>query len=163
VPEESGLTIGELARRAGVGVETVRFYEREGLVPRPPRPTRGFRRYPEHAVERIRFVRQARELGFTLAEAGELLALRARADAPCTGVRARAAQKLEEIDRRIAELTELRGALATLVDACAGEVAVRDCAILDAMASPSERASTRTDPTKKRSRKRASKRGENHV
>lgn len=127
------MTIGELARRAGVGVETVRFYERLELLPRPPRPARGFRLYPDESVERVRFVRQARELGFTLAEAKELLALRARADVRCTAVRGKAERKLAEIDRRIAELTRIRAALDALVETCSGEVAVRDCAILDAL------------------------------
>lgn len=127
---EGTFTIGTLARRAGVGVETVRYYERIGLLPRPARASSGYRRYDGEAVARLRFVRRAAQLGFTLADTKELLALRARRGAPCRAVRARAEEKLEEIDRKLAELHELRDALALLVRTCSGDTAVEHCSIL---------------------------------
>jgi len=77
------MTIGKLAKRAGVGVETIRFYERKGLLPEPPRRYSGYREYPESAIDRVRFIRRAKELGFTLKEIGELLELRIRPGTTC--------------------------------------------------------------------------------
>ena len=79
----AGLTIGELAKRAGVGVETVRFYEREGLVAPPPRTGSGYRQYPADTVSRLRFIQRAKELGFSLREIGELISLRLDPAVPC--------------------------------------------------------------------------------
>jgi MerR family mercuric resistance operon transcriptional regulator len=126
-------TIGQLAQRAGVGVESVRFYERQGLIERPRRPGTGYRRYPPETVERIVFIRRAALLGFTLREIAELLSLRARADAPCGRVRERATAKVADIDRRIEELQRIRAALARLVDACQGDRATAACSILGAL------------------------------
>ena len=132
------LTIGALARRAGIGVETIRFYERRGLVPRPPRPATGFRAYPEKTLARVRFIRQAQALGFTLKEIAALLALRVAPGTDCAAVRTRAAAKLADVEARLAELERLRGALARLVAACPGSGAVATCTILGALASQSE-------------------------
>jgi MerR family mercuric resistance operon transcriptional regulator len=100
-----GMTIGKAARKAGVGVETIRFYERKGLIDRPPRPNvGGFRVYPVETVERIRFIRQAQELGFSLREILELLSLRADPESDCADVRERAEAKLREVTRKIAGL-----------------------------------------------------------
>ena len=99
------LTISTLADCAGVGVETIRFYERKGLVRRPPRPGTGFRVYPEDAVARIRFIRQAQALGFTLQEIGGLLALRVTPGTDCAAVRSRAVSKLANVEARLAELS----------------------------------------------------------
>jgi len=84
------LTIGELARAGGVGVETIRFYERRGLIEQPVRPPRGFRTYPRGALERLAFVREAQELGFTAREVSDLLALNAAPGTDCAAVRGRA-------------------------------------------------------------------------
>src|SRR5262245_35107394 len=111
------LTIGQVAREAGVGVETVRFYEREGLLDEPARRASGYRQYTRDAVARLRFIRRAKELGFTLKEIGELLALR---DDPGADVRARAAAHLTDIEARIRDLTRMRGALVQLIDTCHG-------------------------------------------
>src|SRR3546814_1209070 len=90
-----GVTIGRAARKAGVGVETIRFYERKGLIAQPPKPARaGFRHYPEETVERIRFIRQAQELGFSLREVCELLDLRPDPQADAADVRARATAQI---------------------------------------------------------------------
>lgn len=127
------LTIGKIAQRAGVGVETVRFYERKGLLDQPCRPDRGFRVYPEAAVDRIRFVRQAQELGFTLADAADLLELRADPDADCSAVQRRAAAKLEDIRGKIAHLRRIETALERVVEACPGQGALDCCSIVAAM------------------------------
>lgn len=127
------MTIGSLAKRAGVGVETVRFYERRGLLRKPPRPGTGYRAYPAEAVERIRFIRHAQSLGFTLEETAALLALRVSPGAKCTAVRARAAAKLADVEERIGKLQQIRGALEKLVAACPGRGEVATCSILDAL------------------------------
>lgn len=124
------LTIGELARAAAVGVETVRFYERERLLDKPSKPARGYRRYSQETLQRIAFIRRAKAVGFSLVEIRELLALRARPGAPCKTVRERALAKRSAIDAKIRELEELRTAVQELVDVCTGAVAVERCSIL---------------------------------
>jgi len=133
------LTIGALASRAGVGVETIRFYERKGLVRRPPRPGRGFRVYPEDTVARIRFIRQAQTLGFTLQEIAGLLELRVTPGTDCAAVRTRAVAKVANVEARLAELERIRGALAKLIAACPGRGAVTTCTILGVLAELAER------------------------
>ncbi len=128
-----GITIGQLARRAGIGVETVRFYERKGLLPEPPRTRSGYRLYPEEAVRRLRFVRRAKELGFTLAEIRELLELRAGPGATCAQVRERAREKLADIEARIRSLERIRAALQRLAEDCPASGPVARCPILAAM------------------------------
>jgi len=135
----NALTIGAIARRAGVGVETIRFYERKGLVRRPPRPTTGFRVYPEDVVVRIGFIRQAQSLGFTLQEIAGLLALRVAPGTDCAAVRARAAVKLGKVEARLAEFTRIRAALVKLIAACPGRGAVTTCTILDTLAAPTRK------------------------
>jgi Hg(II)-responsive transcriptional regulator len=127
------MTIGELARLAGVKVETVRFYEREGLIPPPPRRRSGYRQYPSDAVRRIQFIRQAKELGFTLLEVSELLSLRVGRGSSCDNVRSRAAGKIADIDRRILDLERMRAALRDLTNACKGRGPSGDCPILEAL------------------------------
>ncbi len=144
----AALTIGAVARRAGVGVETVRFYQRRGLVRRPPRPDIGFRTYSEETVARLQFIRQAQVLGFTLREIGDLLALRVAPGTDCAAVRARAAAKLADVDGRLAELGRIRGALAKLVAACPGSGAVTTCTILGSLAETAPTRATR--PTRRR-------------
>jgi DNA-binding transcriptional MerR regulator/copper chaperone CopZ len=132
-----GLTISRAAERAGVGVETVRFYERRGLIKQPPRPRGGgFRSYGEDVVEHIRFIRQAQELGFSLREIRELLSLRADPAADCGEVRKQALTKREEVDRKITQLRHIRAALDELIATCPGGGGLRACTIIDAMARP---------------------------
>src|SRR5262245_45892970 len=127
------MTIGELARMAGVKVETVRFYEREGLIPPPPRRRSGYRQYPNDAVRRIQFIRQAKELGFTLLEVADLLSLRVGRGSSCDAVRSRATAKIADIDRRILDLERMRAALRDLARACKGRGPTGDCPILEAL------------------------------
>lgn len=128
--------IGTLARRADVNVQTVRYYERIGLFPKPTRTPSGYRRYTEADLARLHFIRHAAGLGFTLTETQELLALRARRGAPCKTVRTRAETKLAAIDAKLSELRELRDAVARLVHTCAGDTAVEHCSILAVLAEP---------------------------
>ncbi len=137
----SSMTIGKLAREAGVGVETVRFYERRGLIEQPPKPVgSGFRHYPREAVERIHFIRRAQEIGFTLREIDDLLSLRADPATDSADVRERALAKLAEVNRKIAHLADMRGALKDLIAACPGGGALRTCSIMESLvgASPNK-------------------------
>jgi len=135
----TGMTISHAARRAGVGVETIRFYERRGLIRQPARPRgSGYRCYDDEVVERIRFIRQAQELGFSLREIAELLALQADPAADCGDVRAQALTKREEVDRKFAQLQQIRAALDALIATCPGGGAVRECTIIDALTRPSK-------------------------
>ncbi|HET9811580.1 MAG TPA: MerR family DNA-binding protein [Sphingomicrobium sp.] len=110
-------TIGGLAKTAGVGVETVRYYQRRGLLPEPPRPPGEVRRYGPDDVKRLRFIRRAQAAGFTLDEIGELLALDRTSDR--ARVRALAGERLAALDSRIAELEQTRAALERLRSTCA--------------------------------------------
>ena len=127
------LTIGRVAELADVGVETIRFYERQGLIKNPPRRASGYRQYPAEAVTRIRFIRRAKELGFSLREIKELLALRLDPHTTCADVRARAEEKLTDVRAKIAALEGMCGALERLTAACIGEGSVSDCPILEAL------------------------------
>lgn len=127
------LTIGKLATAAGVGVETIRFYERQGLLPAPPRKRSGYRQYPTDAVARVLFIRRAKDLGFTLREISELLDLRVAPGANCTNIRKRAMSKLDDIDAKMAELVRMQRALQRLVKACRGRGPRGDCPILEAL------------------------------
>jgi Hg(II)-responsive transcriptional regulator len=129
------LKIGALAEQAGVGVETVRFYERRGLLRRPQRPRSGYRLYPQETVARIRFIRNAQALGFTLHEITSLLTLRVTAGTSCAAVRSRATAKLADVTRRAAELERIRVALKKLVAVCPGRGALVSCSILEALDS----------------------------
>lgn len=123
-------TIGALARQADVAIDTVRYYERQGLLPAPPRRASGYRDYDAAAVERVRFIRRAKDLGFSLEEIGDLLALQDDRLHGVEGIKQRASKRLHELDRRIAQLTEMRDALATLVEECPGSGELEGCPIL---------------------------------
>ncbi|MEP0814564.1 MAG: MerR family DNA-binding protein [bacterium] len=127
------LTIGRLAALAGVGVETIRFYERSGLIERPPRRESGYRRYPPESIARVVFVRRAKELGFTLREIRELFSLRVSPECTCAGVRAAAMEKIGDIDAKLDALNSMRGALAALAESCKGDGPISECPILDAL------------------------------
>lgn len=127
------MTIGRIARAAGAGIETIRFYEREGLLEKPARTASGYRHYRPDVVARLRFIRQAKDLGFTLSEIRELLALKVMPGKSCADVKARAERKIADVDRRIASLKRMRGALAKLASACSGKGPVSQCPILEAL------------------------------
>lgn len=125
-------SIGQLARTAETGVETIRFYERRGLMPEPPRTSSGYRRYPLDAAERLRFIQRAKRLGFTLDEIGSLLRLEAGGDR--AEVKTIALAKLGEIETRIADLERMRATLCELTQRCSGHGPVVGCPIIDALA-----------------------------
>ena len=125
------MRIGQLSDAAGVPVDTIRYYEQRGLLPKPSRTPGGFRDYDATAVARLAAVARAKALGFTLAETAALLRLGADGDADAAAVRARAAERLAETEAEIADLTARRDALRDLVGACGGaDVARSDCPIL---------------------------------
>ena len=142
--EGAAMTIGELAERAGVNVQTVRYYERRGLlIPAARRPS-GYRAYTVAAVERLRFIRRAQELGFTLSEIGELLALRLDPGTTAAEVKQRAVQKMDEIDAKIGDLQQIRDALGHLAGRCrGGRAPAGDCPLLDALGPIGEPMTTR--------------------
>lgn len=127
------LTTGRLAREGGVSVETIRYYERRGLIGAPPRSSGGFRLYGADAVRRVRFIRRAQRLGFTLREIVDLLALRTDRRANCADVKACAGRKIAEIDRRVADLRAMRRTLAAIAAACDGRGETSACPILDSL------------------------------
>lgn len=131
------LSIGRLARAAGVGVDTVRFYERAGLMPQAPRTASGYRSYGSDAVERLRFIRRAKALGFALEEVGELLRL-SEGKGGRAGVKALAERRLADLERRIRELSVFRDALARYARQCSGHGAVAGCPIIEAVLEKAE-------------------------
>ncbi len=126
-------SIGQVARRAGVGVETVRFYEREGLLEEPVRRASGYRQYAGEAVKHIRFIKRAQQLGFSLKEIRELLTLRVDAETSCEQVKERTAAKLAEVEQKIAELQYMRQALLQVAFLCEEEGPKSRCPLLDAL------------------------------
>lgn len=129
------MTIGQIARAAGAGVETIRFYEREGLIGHPARSASGYRNYPPEVVARLRFIRQAKELGFSLNEIKELLALRVAPGKSCRDVKARAEAKIADVEQRIAQLDRMKRALTKLATACSGRGPTSECPILETLES----------------------------
>ena len=127
--------ISEAAQQAGVNVQTIRYYERRGLLPSPPRRTSGYRELPEDTVRRVRFIKRAQELGFSLDEVAELLQLRAAKPRNRARVRAVAERRVQQIEDKIAELEALRKILRTLIHQC-HEGATLDCPIIEAFERP---------------------------
>jgi MerR family copper efflux transcriptional regulator len=133
------LTIGQLAQQAQVNIETVRYYERRGLLPRPPRRESGYRQYSAQDLACLQFIRRAKTLGFSLSEIADLLALRVDPIMSCHDVRERAARKLADVDAKIRALEHMRGALQRLIAACSGQGPLSACPILDALTTPEPR------------------------
>ena len=131
------MKIGELAHRSDVGIDTVRYYERQGLLPPPGRLASGYRCYDQTSVARLRFVRRAKALGFTLVEIRELLALSDRGKDDMADLKAAAADKLADVEIRLAELTRVRDGLRTLVSSCPGHGALDQCPILSSLSEGS--------------------------
>lgn len=132
------MKIGELARRCDVNIDTIRYYERRGLMPAPDRLESGYRRYLESDVARLEFMRRAKALGFSLVEIGELLALSDHRDDDMVGLKAAASTKLAAVEAKLAELIRVRDGLRTLVAACPGQGALKQCPILHALAGEHE-------------------------
>jgi MerR family copper efflux transcriptional regulator len=129
----NGLTIGDVAKQAKVRIETLRYYEREGLVASPPRSLSNYRLYPEDTVRRVQFIKRAQELGFSLKEIKEFLCLRVDPTTSCADVRARALEKITTIEEKMRALKAMKHALTQLVEECPGQGAVTDCPILESL------------------------------
>ncbi len=127
------LSIGTVARGSGVAIDTIRFYEREGLLPAPRRRASGYRVYDRGVVVRLRFIRRAKALGFRLDEIRDLLALSEDREGGVEAVRQRAIERLADLDRRVRELNRIRRGLRELIDACPGHGAPEQCPILQAL------------------------------
>jgi MerR family copper efflux transcriptional regulator len=125
------MTIGRLAANAGVNIDTIRYYERHGLLPAPVRRSSGYRQYDTGAVARLKFIRRAKELGFTLAEIGELLSL--HGDADMRSVKSKAEERLRHVEARIKDLQRVKRGLKTLIAACPGHGALERCPIMSAL------------------------------
>ncbi len=129
----NGLTVGELAREAGVHSETLRYYERRGLIPPPPRTKSGYRKYPLETVRRVRFIKRAQALGFTLEEVKDLFALRVQHTRGCKAIEFEAEKVIARVAERIAELVKMKAALSRLARACHDREATGECPILNAL------------------------------
>jgi len=126
------ISIGPLALQAGVNIQTIRYYERRGLLPEPQRSAGNYRVYSSETVRRVRFIKRAQELGFTLREIKELLELRASPKSRCADVRERSQAKLRDIEDKLRSLEAMRKSLTRLVRSCSGKGAATECPILDA-------------------------------
>jgi MerR family mercuric resistance operon transcriptional regulator len=135
----AALKTGELARQAGVNLQTIRYYERQGLLPRPARTQAGYRMFAPETVGRVRFIKRAQELGFSLREIRALLALRVDGRTSCAEVRRRAQAKAADVEKKIRALEEIRAALERLTAACSGRGPVGECPILQFLDSGGER------------------------
>ncbi len=127
------MTIGKVAKETALGIETIRFYERQGLIPDPPRRRSGYRQYPEETVERLLFIKRAKQLGFSLKEIAELLALRVDPDTSAGSIKKRVEEKIQDVEGRIRSLRRMRKALVELDESCCGCGPTSECPILDAM------------------------------
>lgn len=127
------LTIGQVATAADVNIQTIRYYERRGLVPVPRRTASGYRNYLPDAVSRLRFIKRAQELGFSLAEIGELLGLRLRRTAACEAVQRATHTKIARVEAKIRDLTRMKRALQRLAAACDARQLTAECPMLEAL------------------------------
>ena len=127
------LTRSQVAASSGLDIETVRFYEQQGLIEDPPRSEAGYRQYSAEDVSRLRFIKRAKELGFSLKEVADLLTLQGKPDVSCVEVRTQAEAKLANIEGKIRELTRMKAALFQLTQACNGQGTTEDCSIMEAL------------------------------
>ena len=131
----SGLTIGQVAQKTGMGIETIRFYERKGLIAEPPRKESGYRQYQPEILDRLAFIQQAKALGFSLGEIHELMSLRHRPDTSSRDIKKIAVVRLADIEQKIKALRRMQRALKKLVDQCPGQGSLHECPILEALVS----------------------------
>lgn len=127
------LRIGEVAKLSGVGIETIRYYERQGLLTEPDRRPSGYRQYDQTVVTRLQFIRRAKDLGFTLAEISELLGLWFDTTTTCQHVRQRAEQKIANIEAKIRSLQKMKRSLKNIVEQCEGSESVEECPLLQGL------------------------------
>lgn len=126
------LRIGQIAKESGVGVETVRFYENEGLIETAARSASGYRQFPASTIAQVRFIQQAKKLGFSLQEISELIILQSAPDATCAEVKKTARAKIADIQEKIDSLEQIRNILKPLVNQCKSDNPISDCPILNA-------------------------------
>lgn len=126
----NAMKIGEVAQRTGVGIDTIRFYEREGLLQEPQRRPSGYRQYDESTIKRLEYVRLAKELGFTLAEIRDLLELSFAAHAGCDHIRQRAEDKIADIETKIRNLQKMKRSLHGIVTQCKTKDSPHDCPLV---------------------------------
>jgi MerR family transcriptional regulator, copper efflux regulator len=131
----TALKIGQVAEKGRVNLQTIRYYEREGLLPAPPRLASGYRLFTEDTVRRVRFIKRAQELGFTLAEIRDLLNLRVDESRSSSEVRSIAQAKIADIDEKIRSLLAMKQALTHLTDRCSGHAPASECPILESIDS----------------------------
>ena len=127
------LSIGRLAQETGIHLETVRYYERRGLLSKPPRTTSGYRIFPTEAIRRLRFIKRAQDLGFSLREIRELLELRVSSGAESAEIRRRTEAKIVDIEGKVRTLNSMRKALQKLTLSCSGCVPISECPILESL------------------------------
>jgi len=124
------LSTGQLAEATDINKQTLRYYEREGLIPDPPRSENGYRHYPQDSIKRIFFIKQAQGLGFSLKEIKELMLLSTKKDEPCLHVHVDASSKIEIIKQKINELEKMKSALESMSLLCSTDKSVEDCHFL---------------------------------
>jgi MerR family mercuric resistance operon transcriptional regulator len=127
--------IGQLAKKAKVNIQTVRYYERRGLIPEPPRRESGYRQYSQADLDRLQFIRHAKDLGFSLKEISELFALRVDPHTTCLDVKRRTEAKIADVEEKIQALQRIKEALTHLVGLCRGRGPTSECPILEALDS----------------------------
>ena len=125
------LSIGELAKQANVNIETIRYYERRGLLPKPPRNKSGHRQYTPEALKRTDFIKRCQALGFSLKEITDILELRVTPKSTCVDMKLRVGEKLTDVDRKIQELVQIRDALNRLLKKCTVQGPIGSCPILE--------------------------------
>jgi MerR family mercuric resistance operon transcriptional regulator len=125
------MTISQLARKAGINLETIRYYERRGLIPKPPRNASGHRQYSQEDIARTKFIKRTQALGFSLREILEILSLRMEPGKTCGDMKARVEAKIEDVGQKIDDLRQMREALLKLVSKCTGKGPIGDCPILE--------------------------------
>ena len=125
------MTTSQLAKESSVNLETIRYYERRGLIPKPPRNASGYRQYSQEDIARTKFIKRAQALGFSLKEISEILSLRMEPGTTCGDIKARVEAKIDEVEQKIADLRQMRKALLKLVSKCTGKGPVGQCPILE--------------------------------
>lgn len=130
--------IGEVASRADVNKETVRYYEKRGLIPEPDRRRSGYRIFTRRHIDQIKFIKRAQELGFTLSEIKELLELRMDENTTCSEIKSEAEEKYRDVVEKIEDLQRIKETLVDLIDSCSGEGPKGECPILEALEGESE-------------------------
>lgn len=137
------MSIGRLAAQAQVNIDTIRYYERQGLLPPAERSESGYRKYRQSDLERLRFILRSKDLGFSLAEIGELLTLTSDRGSDMRGVRRKAELRLAQVEQKIAELSRVKRGLEKLIDACPGHGQLKSCPIVAALSGGNDASGAR--------------------